>query len=284
MKKKSAFSFVCLSGNENSEALPESLPSAPGTLPHFLEEPDDSYIIKSNPIVLRCRAVPAMQIFFKCNGEWVHQNEHVSHESLDEATGEAGAAPGADPSGNPSRNPIGNPVGNPTGNLVANPIRNLIRNPVGNLIGNPIGNLTGNPRRNPIGNPIRNLIGNPIGNSIGNPIGNLIGNPIGNPSRNPSGNPIGNPSAGPARGSAGSWASSLSVWSRSWKWGNSSFYGIFGGLNPGFCYQPQFLRDFFLGWTLGFAPSQGRNWGGNNPIKRNPQCPTGVEEKGEIWE
>uniref|UniRef100_A0A8D2QMK1 Netrin receptor UNC5 n=1 Tax=Zosterops lateralis melanops TaxID=1220523 RepID=A0A8D2QMK1_ZOSLA len=71
----------------NSEALPESIPSAPGTLPHFLEEPDDSYIIKSNPIVLRCRAAPAMQIFFKCNGEWVHQNEHVSHESLDESTG-----------------------------------------------------------------------------------------------------------------------------------------------------------------------------------------------------
>uniref|UniRef100_A0A8C3RGM4 Netrin receptor UNC5 n=1 Tax=Cyanoderma ruficeps TaxID=181631 RepID=A0A8C3RGM4_9PASS len=69
------------------EALPESIPSAPGTLPHFLEEPDDSYIIKSNPIVLRCRAAPAMQIFFKCNGEWVHQNEHVSHESLDERTG-----------------------------------------------------------------------------------------------------------------------------------------------------------------------------------------------------
>ncbi|RLV88725.1 hypothetical protein DV515_00015357 [Chloebia gouldiae] len=73
--------------HENSEALPESIPSAPGTLPHFLEEPDDSYIIKSNPIVLRCRAVPAMQIFFKCNGEWVHQNEHVSRESLDQATG-----------------------------------------------------------------------------------------------------------------------------------------------------------------------------------------------------
>uniref|UniRef100_A0A8C9NVS5 Netrin receptor UNC5 n=1 Tax=Serinus canaria TaxID=9135 RepID=A0A8C9NVS5_SERCA len=77
----------CLAGHESGEALPESLPSAPGTLPHFLQEPDDSYIIKSNPIVLRCRAAPAMQIFFKCNGEWVHQNEHVSHESLDEATG-----------------------------------------------------------------------------------------------------------------------------------------------------------------------------------------------------
>ncbi|KAM4748130.1 netrin receptor UNC5D isoform 2-T2 [Rhinophrynus dorsalis] len=74
-------------GSNNGEALPESLPSAPGTLPHFQMEPDDAYIIKSNPIKLRCRAMPAMQIFFKCNGEWVHQNEHVSEESVDEGTG-----------------------------------------------------------------------------------------------------------------------------------------------------------------------------------------------------
>uniref|UniRef100_A0A8C2URJ7 Netrin receptor UNC5 n=1 Tax=Chinchilla lanigera TaxID=34839 RepID=A0A8C2URJ7_CHILA len=67
--------------------LPESIPSAPGTLPHFIEEPDDAYIIKSNPIALRCKARPAMQIFFKCNGEWVHQNEHISEESLDESSG-----------------------------------------------------------------------------------------------------------------------------------------------------------------------------------------------------
>ncbi|XP_040317497.1 netrin receptor UNC5D isoform X8 [Herpailurus yagouaroundi] len=74
-------------GADNGEALPESIPSAPGTLPHFIEEPDDAYIIKSNPIALRCKARPAMQIFFKCNGEWVHQNEHVSEESLDESSG-----------------------------------------------------------------------------------------------------------------------------------------------------------------------------------------------------
>lgn len=85
--EKSVFFFPSLSGNDNSEALPESIPSAPGTLPHFMEEPDDAYIIKSNPIVLRCKAMPAMQIFFKCNGEWVHQNEHVSEESMDETTG-----------------------------------------------------------------------------------------------------------------------------------------------------------------------------------------------------
>ncbi|XP_004758325.1 netrin receptor UNC5D isoform X4 [Mustela lutreola] len=74
-------------GSDNGEVLPESIPSAPGTLPHFIEEPDDAYIIKSNPIALRCKARPAMQIFFKCNGEWVHQNEHVSEESLDESSG-----------------------------------------------------------------------------------------------------------------------------------------------------------------------------------------------------
>uniref|UniRef100_A0A8C2QZ56 Netrin receptor UNC5 n=1 Tax=Capra hircus TaxID=9925 RepID=A0A8C2QZ56_CAPHI len=72
---------------DNGEVLPDSIPSAPGTLPHFIEEPDDAYIIKSNPIALRCKARPAMQIFFKCNGEWVHQNEHVSEESLDESSG-----------------------------------------------------------------------------------------------------------------------------------------------------------------------------------------------------
>ncbi|XP_063788201.1 netrin receptor UNC5D isoform X2 [Pseudophryne corroboree] len=74
-------------GSNNGEALPESLPSAPGTLPYFQMEPEDAYIIKSNPINLRCRAIPALQIFFKCNGEWVHQNDHWFEESIDEGTG-----------------------------------------------------------------------------------------------------------------------------------------------------------------------------------------------------
>lgn len=78
---------VILFAGATGDILPDSLPSVPGTLPHFMKEPEDAYIIKSNPIKLLCRAVPALQIFFKCNGEWVHQNEHVSREYMDQNTG-----------------------------------------------------------------------------------------------------------------------------------------------------------------------------------------------------
>ncbi|XP_069622607.1 netrin receptor UNC5D isoform X3 [Ranitomeya imitator] len=74
-------------GNNNGEAVPDSAPSGLGTLPYFQMEPEDAYIIKSNPIILRCRAMPAIQIFFKCNGEWVHQNDHWFDESVDEGSG-----------------------------------------------------------------------------------------------------------------------------------------------------------------------------------------------------
>ncbi|KAK1803723.1 hypothetical protein P4O66_021127 [Electrophorus voltai] len=65
----------------------DGLSALSGTLPRFLQEPDDAYIVKSNPIKLQCRARPALQIFFKCNGEWVHQNQHTSLEHLDLVTG-----------------------------------------------------------------------------------------------------------------------------------------------------------------------------------------------------
>uniref|UniRef100_A0AAR2J6Z9 Netrin receptor UNC5 n=1 Tax=Pygocentrus nattereri TaxID=42514 RepID=A0AAR2J6Z9_PYGNA len=78
--------LICFLWNELWDAAPDS-PSVGGTLPHFLQEPEDAYIIKSNPIRLRCRAAPALQIFFKCNGEWVHQNQHMSQEYLDQDTG-----------------------------------------------------------------------------------------------------------------------------------------------------------------------------------------------------
>jgi leucine-rich repeat transmembrane protein FLRT len=69
------------------DPLATGRPGSDSTVPLFLEEPEDAYVVKSKAGTLSCRAAHALQLYFVCNGEAVRTKHHSAHEFVDPMTG-----------------------------------------------------------------------------------------------------------------------------------------------------------------------------------------------------
>ncbi|GIY08506.1 netrin receptor UNC5C [Caerostris extrusa] len=68
------------------DPLPTEDPE-PSTTPVFLEEPLDSYIIRTKPVTLSCKARHALQVYFECNGRLAEDRQHSLQQYVNPMTG-----------------------------------------------------------------------------------------------------------------------------------------------------------------------------------------------------
>ncbi|GAB6028496.1 unc-5 [Chamberlinius hualienensis] len=76
---------------DGGDFLPDEFPkedtSLSSSIPVFLEEPKDGYVVKNKPATLNCLASHALEVYFKCNGVRVDEKHHSKHEFVDPMTG-----------------------------------------------------------------------------------------------------------------------------------------------------------------------------------------------------
>ena len=83
----SSFYTKLKGGTLLEDPLATGRPGSDSTVPLFLEEPEDAYVVKSKAGTLSCRAAHALQLYFVCNGEAVRTKHHSAHEFVDPMTG-----------------------------------------------------------------------------------------------------------------------------------------------------------------------------------------------------
>ena len=81
---KYIFFFYICAVNFATKMYEDSAPS----LPEFLLQPQDAYVIKNVPAKLTCAVRSATEAHFKCNGEWLSRASATYEAHTNETTGE----------------------------------------------------------------------------------------------------------------------------------------------------------------------------------------------------
>ncbi|XP_073951033.1 netrin receptor UNC5B-like [Choristoneura fumiferana] len=78
---------IQVKNNDHQEHVTDDkipLHTAKDNLPIFLLEPENTYVVKSKPATLKCRAANALEVYFKCNGV---KTQALNFEFVDPQTG-----------------------------------------------------------------------------------------------------------------------------------------------------------------------------------------------------